>query len=156
MNIVYTAVFLMAVSAIVLLNSSEETVDTLETSVPIKVDRNISIDEVDSGDYEEVIESKIAKISVETDVNEKSGTESASDIGSYNANALSEEDRELNRIVAAERREIHRIQRLQYDQGRRQWQRDLQDARREAKKSGDYTKYEALKAEEPTKSKRSK
>jgi len=62
----------------------------------------------------------------------------------------------LNRIVAAERREIHRIQRLQYDQGRRQWQRDLQDARREAKKSGDYTKYEALKAEEPTKSKRSK
>jgi len=70
MNIVYTAVFLMAVSAIVLLNSSEETVDTLETSVPIKVDRNISIDEVDSGDYEEVIESKIAKISVETDANE--------------------------------------------------------------------------------------
>ena len=49
-NIIYAVVSLTAVSTVILLNSSEDSIDTLETSVPVEDVRDVSIGEVD---YEE-------------------------------------------------------------------------------------------------------
>jgi hypothetical protein len=62
-------------------------------------------------------------------------------------------EREYKPEEIKERREAILAQKSSYAKARQEWRAALNEARKMAIKSGDYTKYEALKAQEPTKSK---
>lgn len=65
----------------------------------------------------------------------------------------SEEELAYKRMLIHEQREVRTAEQNSYRIARKEWRAALNSARKEAVSSGDYTKYEALKAEEPTKNK---
>lgn len=62
---------------------------------------------------------------------------------------------EYKRMLVREQRKAMIAEKQSYTKARKEWRIALNEARAEAVVSGDYTKYNALKAEEPTKTKRS-
>lgn len=152
----YTAVFLAAVIPILYLNISKKSDEKVKTPLSVKAEKFSTVAEVNVKDDEvSEVESMGVKTLLVVDADtDRWDVSDFTTTNSYNGNGLSDEERELNRIIANEVREEHRIQRREQDQNRKQWQRALQKARLEAKQSGDYTKYKALKADQPTKAKR--
>lgn len=61
------------------------------------------------------------------------------------------QDREFRRMAGIERRKEIMKERKQYKTARRKWRKSLNQARAEAKVSGDYSAYEAIKKQEPGK-----
>lgn len=61
------------------------------------------------------------------------------------------QERELRRMEGIERRKAIMEERKQYKTARRKWRTSLNQARAEAKISGDYSLYEELKKQEPYK-----
>lgn len=61
------------------------------------------------------------------------------------------QEREYKRISAIEERKIRMAERKRYKTVRIEWRKALNEARKEAKLSGDYSKFEALKKQEPGK-----
>jgi|GEM_PF-2583414 len=61
------------------------------------------------------------------------------------------QEREAKRMLALERRREKMAERKRYKSARVEWRKSLNEARKEAKLSGDYSKYEAIKQQEPGK-----
>lgn len=64
---------------------------------------------------------------------------------------LSVQEREAKRMLAIEYRKERIAERKRYKSARIEWRKALNEARKEAKLSGDYSKYEAIKQQEPGK-----
>jgi len=64
-----------------------------------------------------------------------------------------DQDLYTKRMLANEYRQEKMLQRKAYERARREWRRSLNQARKEAKISGDYSQYERIKSNEPGKTK---
>lgn len=91
------------------------------------------------------------QISSSTDKTAEEPDDTCDTVGVVNRQAGEERKYKLEEIK--EQREAMLAQKNSYAKARQKWRMALNDARQTAIKSGDYTKYEALKAQEPTKSK---
>ncbi len=104
---------------------------------------------------EPVLASTVNTPTVQTTVYSGGNTVERYNLISTSTDQPSQAELEYKSMLVREHRKTMVAEKNSYKKTREEWRAALNNAREEAVISGDYTRYEALKAEEPTKNKRS-